>query len=522
VVAQFLRLKLATLGNLLRRPPLQAFGVVVGVLAALALVVFLASVIVSLQDVSADIARAVIIAIGSAVTLAFTVTPLAFGSDDSLEPRRFALLGIPVTKLTLLLTFAALVSIPIVSVAVLAIAQVVAWSRPDGPVGFAVLAVPIIIVTCLLLGRVGSAIATLYLSTRRRREAAGLGVFALVVLLAPALAVLATVDWGSQGLPIIRRVAAVATWTPFGAAWSVPGDAAIGRTDEAVSKLLISLAFVVVLALAWRFLAGRMLVTPRLRERRRAYKGLGWFGALPATPFGAVAARSLSYWSRDARYLVAIAVVPVVPIIMIGTLAIAGIPTDVILWLPVPIMCLFLGWTVHNDVAQDSTAFWLHLSTSTAGSADRLGRIIPPLLIGIPLIGIGTVGTAWIVGNWTVLPALIGLSVCVLLTSLGVSSVTSAALPYPTILPGESPFAQPQATSGVGAAVQALSLLLPAILTAPVIWLVVLGASDPHQYGTALAAGLSIGFIAVVFGVLWGGRVLDKHSPEILEFTLQN
>ncbi|NYF10233.1 ABC-2 type transport system permease protein [Leifsonia sp. AK011] len=522
MVAQFLRLRISTLGNILRRPPLQAFGLIVGFLAAVALVFFLAGVIASLRDGSADIARAVIIAIGSAVLLAFAVAPLAFGADDALEPRRFALLGIPVTKLTLLLSLAALVSIPIVSVAVLAVAQVVAWSRDGGPVGLALLVVPIIVATCVLLGRVGSAIAARYLSTRRRREAAGLAVFALVVLLAPVSAVLATVDWGSQGLPIIRRIATVATWTPFGAVWSVPGDAAIGRMPDALAKLAIAVAFVVVLAVAWRVLVGRMLVTPRLRESRRPYRGLGWFGALPATPFGAVAARSLSYWSRDSRYLVAIAVVPVVPLIMIGTLAIAGIPTDVILWLPVPIMCLFLGWSVHNDVAQDSTAFWLHLSTSTAGSADRLGRIIPPLLIGIPLIAIGTVGTSWIVGNWTVLPALIGLSVCVLLTALGVASVTSAALPYPTILPGASPFAQPQAASGAGAAVQAFSLLIPIALSAPVIWLIVLGAADPHQYGTALAAGLTIGFVAVVFGVLWGGRILDKHSPELLEFTLQN
>ncbi len=522
MVAQFLRLRLSTLGNLLRRPPLQAFGLVVGLLAALGLVIFLATVIGSLRDSSPDIARAVIISIGSAVMLAFTVAPLAFGADDSLEPRRFALLGIPVTKLTLLLSVTALVSIPTVSVAVLAVAQVVAWNRDGGPIALAVLMVPVIVATCLLLGRVGSSVAALYLSTRRRREGAGLAVFALVVLVAPVSAVLATVDWGSQGLPIVRRIAAVATWTPFGAAWSVPGDAAIGRTGDAMAKLVIALAFVAVLALAWRVLVGRMLVTPRLREGHRPYRGLGWFSALPATPFGAVAARSLSYWSRDARYLVAVAVVPVVPIIMVGTLAIAGIPTDIILWLPVPIMCLFLGWSVHNDVAQDSTAFWLHLSTSTAGSVDRLGRIVPPLLIGVPLIAIGTVGTAWIAGNWTVLPALIGLSVCVLLTSLSVASVTSAALPYPTVLPGASPFSQPQAASGAGAAVQAFSLLLPVALSAPVIWLVVLGASDPHQYGTALAAGVSIGFVAVVLGVLWGGRILDKRSPELLEFTLQN
>lgn len=522
MAAQFLRLKLEVLGNIFKRPPLRAFGAAVGILAAIALVVFLARVLVDLQDVSDDIARAVTIVIGSVIMIAFTIAPLAFGADDALEPRRFTLLGIPPTKLTLYLTLAALVSIPVVSVIVLSISQIVTWSSDGRPVGWAFLAALVIVVTSVLLGRVGSSIAGLYLSTRRRREATGLAVFAFLVVLAPAFAVLATVDWGSQGLPIVRRAAAALTWTPFGAAWSIPGDVAIGNTEDATSKLLIALGFLVFLALLWRFLVGRMLVTPRLRERRRPYRGLGWFGALPATPVGAVAARSLSYWSRDARYLVAIAAIPVVPIIMVATLALAGIPTDVIAWIPLPIMCLFLGWSIHNDVAQDSTAFWLHLSTSTSGIADRFGRVIPPLLIGAVLIGLGSVGTAWVVSDWAILPALIGLSSGVLLASLGVASITSAALPYPTVLPGGNPFAQPQGAGGASAAVQALSLLFPLALSAPVVWLLVQGATDPTQYGTALWVGIGIGVVTLVIGVFWGGKLVDRHSPELLEFTLQN
>lgn len=522
MAAQFLRLKLEVLGNILKRPPLQAFGAVVGILTAIALVVFLAGVLVDLQDASNDIARAVTIVIGSAIMIAFTVAPLAFGTDDALEPRKFTLLGIPHTKLTLYITLAALVSIPVVSVIVLAIAQIVTWSSDGRPVGWAFLAALIIIATCVLLGRVGSAIAGLYLATRRARETTGLAVFTVLVLLAPAFAILATVDWGSHGLPIVRRVASALTWTPFGAAWSIPGDVAIGRTDDATSKLLIALGFLVLLAAAWWFLVGRMLVTPRMRERRRPYRGLGWFGALPAAPITAVAARSLSYWSRDARYLVAIAVIPVVPIILVATLVFAGIPTDLIAWIPLPIMCLFLGWSIHNDVAQDSTAFWLHLSTSTSGISDRLGRVIPPFLLGVLLVGLGGVGTAWVIGDWSILPAIIGLSSCVLLASLGVASVTSAALPYPTVLPGGNPFAQPQGAGGASAAVQAFSLLLPLALASPVVWLIFFGGEEWGQASTVLWAGLGIGVVSLAIGVFWGGKLVDRHAPELLEFTLQN
>ena len=54
-----------------------------------------------------------------------------------------------------------------------------------------------------------------------------------------------------------------------------------------------------------------------------------------------------------------------------------------------PIVCLFLGWTVHNDVAYDNTAFWLHVASDVDGRADRLGRLAPPLAIGLPVAVIG-------------------------------------------------------------------------------------------------------------------------------------
>ncbi|MDH6180454.1 ABC-2 type transport system permease protein [Microbacteriaceae bacterium SG_E_30_P1] len=522
MVAQFLRLRLETLGNLIRRPPLQAFGMTIGILAGLALVVFTAGVLGSLRDESPDIARAVVITVGSVVSLIFALGALAFGADDSLEPRRFALLGIPPTRLTVMIGIASLVSIPVLSVLTLSFAQVVGWSENPAAIGYAVLVVPIIVATSALLGRVGSAIAALYLSTQRRREVVGLIAFATVVVAAPGIAALSAVDWGSHGLPIIRRIAAVATWTPFGAAWSVPADAAIGRTDDALLKLGIALGFLVLLALVWRLLVGRMLVSPQLQERRRPYRGLGWFGALPASPLTAVAARSLSYWGRDPRYLVSIAVVPVVALVVVGTLVIAGVPGEIIAWIPVPIMCLFLGWIVHNDVAQDSTAFWLHLSTSTAGYADRLGRIVPPLLIGLPLVVAGSFITVWVTGHPEFLLGVLGLSACVLFSALGVASVFSAAFPYPAVLPGANPFAQPQRTSSASSVVQVAAFVLPLLLAAPVVWFVVTGILDTGDFGTAFFVGLGIGLVALIGGVLWGGSIVDRRAPELLEFTLQN
>jgi ABC-2 type transport system permease protein len=387
----------------------------------------------------------------------------------------------------------------------------------------AMLAAVLIVVTCVLGARVTGAVASVALSTRRAREVVAVVLVGMLAALTPLLAVMASMDWGSQGLPIVRRIAAVLTWTPLGAAWSLPGDLAIGRGAQVPLKLLIATAFIAALWLLWRMLVARMVTSSQREASPRRYSGLGWFERLPATPAGAIAARSMSYWNRDARYRVGLAVIPVVPLIMIGALLIAGVPLPLLLWLPVPVMCLFLGWTVHNDVAHDSTAFWVHISANVSGAADRWGRLAPALAIGIPLVLVGCVATSAIWGNWPALPGLIGLSACLLLFGLGVSSVMSATFPYPAVHPGDSPFAQPQAAAGTGSVVQSLSFSATVLSAAPVAVLAFLGETlSPVWHFAALGAGLIIGGGALAGGVFLGGRILTRRAPELLAFTLQN
>lgn len=522
MVAQFLRLRLALLGNFHRRRPPILVGMIIGTLYALVLAVLVIIGLVALRSMSPDIARTIVIVAGALLFLGFALIPLAFGADDPLDPRRFVLFGIPTTRLCVNLAVAALVSVPAAFLIAVAIAQIATWSADGLSLALAVVVAPVIVATGILLSRLAAGIASVALSTRRRREAAGLGLLVVLAALAPAVGILATLDWDSHSLPILRRIAAVVTWTPLGAAWSVPGDAAIGRTDEIAAKLAIALGFLVVVAVAWRALVGWMLRTPQRAEERRRQSRLGWFDRLPDSAFGAVAARSLSYWSRDARYVLSVAVVPVIPIVMVLALAIGGVPWSVIAWVPVPVMCLFLGWTVHNDVAHDSTAFWMHLSTSISGVADRWGRVIPPLFIGVPLAVAGSVVTVLLTGDGDTLPALLGLSLCVLFVALGVSSVTSAAFPYATVRPGDSPFAQPQAAGGSGSVAQSFSFFLTVLAAVPVVWLIVMAGQDPALYWTAGAVGLGTGLVVLIGGAAWGGSIINRTSPELLEFTLQN
>jgi len=502
---------------------MQLVGMVLALLYSVVLAAVVTYGIGALRSETVDVARAIMIVFGSVIILGFLVLPLVFGADDSIDPRRFSLFGLSARSLTLGLAVAGAVSVPALAVTAFAIAQVVTWNRGPLPVLLAILAAVIIIATCVLASRVSTVVASLFIVSRRARDAAGVALLIVVALAAPLIALLATIDWQSRGLPIARRVASALTWTPLGAIWSVPADAADGHIETAMPKLAIALAFVAVLWLAWRLLVAKLLVTPTSHAGRVGYTGLGWFERLPATPMWVVAARSLTYWSRDSRYRVALAVVPVVPIIMILTLIIAGVPASTIAWVPVPVMCLFIGWAVHNDVAHDNSAFWLHVSSNISGRDDRLGRLAPALFLGLPLALVGGTLSGLIVGAPEIIPAVIGLSVCVLLVALGVSSLISAGFPYAAVHPGDSPFAQPQAAGSAGSVVQTLSFIGIIVATAPVIALAIIGSmSAPFWYWIALAVGLGIGLVVLYFGVLAGARIVSRRAPELLAFTVQN
>jgi ABC-2 type transport system permease protein len=344
-----------------------------------------------------------------------------------------------------------------------------------------------------------------------------------VIASLPVAAFVAVSDYQSQVLPVIRRVASVLEWTPLGVAFSAPAASAAGDTGMVAAQLGIAFGFLVVLVAVWYVLLGRVLSRPERSAVETYRSGLGWFSLMPPTPLGAIAARSLSYWARDARYFVPLAAIPVIPIGMVTALLVAGIDPDVIVWIPVPVMCLFLGWSAHNDVAHDNTALWTHVSAHTHGADDRWGRIIPPLLVGIPLAIGGSFITVAIGGSGKILPGLIGLSLCLLLAGLGISSISSAAFPYAAPLPGHGAFNQPQALVSNSATVQSVTFGLTLLFAAPVLAVVFSNpfvALDAHW--AAFLVGVPLGLIVLVIGVYWGGRIMVRRGPELLALSSQN
>ncbi|MDQ1554816.1 MAG: type transport system permease protein [Microbacteriaceae bacterium] len=523
MVAQFLRLKLRLLANILRRSPMQIVGVILGLLYGIGLTIVVVTVLFALRIVDVELARSIVVTLGSVVVLGYLLVPLAFGVDDTLDPRKFALFGIPSARLANGLALAALIGVPSIAITIISFAQIVTWSRGVLPVFLAIVSAVVIAATCVLGARVTTALAALLLASRRARESTGLIALLAVVSLSPLVAVLASVDWGTDGEIVLARLADVLGWTPLGAAWASPADAAAGDVGAAFLKALIGLAFAGILWLAWRVLVAIMLVSPEREAQVRREPGLGWFGKMPASPAGAIAARSLTYWFRDSRYRISLVMIPIVPGLMIVPLYTAGVFWQDLALIPVPVMCLFLTWSIHNDVAYDNSAIWLHLASNTSGWADRFGRAVPALMLGVPLVIVGSPICAAIYGDWRVLPSLIGVGLCILLSGIGLSSIMSARFPYPAVRPGDGPFMQPQSSGTVAALAQSLSFFAIILISLPSVALGALGLLFGIGWHIAsLIVGSTIGVIMFFLGLGLGSRIFERRGPELLAFTLQN
>ncbi|NYE19964.1 hypothetical protein [Microbacterium immunditiarum] len=474
--------------------------------------------LLSLADAGTDVALTVAVLGGSAVTAGFAIAPIVGGVADPLDPRRFALIGLPTGRLAAVLAVAGLISVPIAALLAAAISSAIMWRDVGVPWGAGAASVVLGVITCALLARTCMALTSLFLRERRSRELSGVFLLAVVVVVVPVGVFLASLEWDGRVPPQLVEAVQILARTPLGAAWAFPGLIAEG--GDAGLSLFVAIATVVVLAGLWALLVHRLLTTTERPASVRERGGLGWFAVAPGTPGGAVAARSLFYWLRDARYLVNIVIIPVAAAVTTIPLLIAGVPPAIVALVPVPFIALFLGWLPHNDVAYDSTAVWMHVGSGVRGFSDRIGRLVPVLFIGIPLLAVAIPVAIVLHGRWAMLPALIGVCASLFLSGLGLSSISSVLAPYAVSHPGESPFEQPQRVGATGAVAQSLVLFGAIVLSVPALWwgwLAIEGDSEAAT--TALWGGAGIGFGVLVVGIAIGSVLFERRGGRIMEFA---
>jgi len=373
----------------------------------------------------------------------------------------------------------------------------------------------------MLYSRCAAAWGTNLAQSRRYREIGTILIFVPLMLMGPLI------TGATQGLKdnasYLPDLASTLAWTPFGAPWALPADVAVGDYGRAVLRVLICLAGLALAVWLWNIALVRAMVNPpRATGAKRAAGKLGFFSLFPATPTGAVAARTATYWFRDPRYSASLIVVPLLPVLLyltgmrdgqFGMLLVVG-----------PLVAFLMSWSISSDVSYDDTAFALHVATGTPGRADRWGRVLGCCVLAVPAVLVVVFASVALSGRWDLLPGVFGASAGVLMAGLGLASVLSARYVTAVPKPGESPFKNPPGGKGLTLAVQGLGMLLLVVICLPQAGLLIAELVTGDQLWGWLNAvfGTALGAFLMWLGVRLGGRDVERRGPELLAQLIKN
>lgn len=516
MVAHLLTLRLLVMRNTLARSPWQLVAVIVGGLYGLGVLAGIFAGLVALSFAPPQLTKTITVLAGSAALLGWIIVPLlTSGIDQTLSVSRLKIFPIGSTRLVAALAVCGILGIPGAVTLLAGVFTAAAWWHQPLVAVAAVATACLAALTCVCGSRLIESLNAGLSARRRYREISGVLILIPLLLLGPLITLLSSgLQGASSSLPALAEGL---SWSPLGAAWSVPGDLATGHSGAAALKTLIALATLGLIVVAWRrSLAAALVSTLQPATKAAASGRIGLFARFPATPTGAVAARALTYWLRDPRYSRQLILIPIFPILLYVNSRTTGL--DGLVSAAGPIVAVLVSLTIFTDLSYDSTAFAAHISARVTGRADRLGRVLAVASFAVPIVVVITIGSVIVTGAWSSLPALLGLSLGLLLSGFGLSSVSSARIVLPVPAPGDSPFA---AKTGAGFTTSVTTLAtwgILAVLALPEIVLAITaGATGSLLLGwIALVTGVGLGTVLLVLGIRIGGRELDARGPELL------
>ena len=519
MVAVLVRLRFRVLATALARNTFQLVAVIMGGLQGVFLLL-LALVGLAVASTAPPAAtQAVVVVGGAALLLGWIVVPLLFGGvEQTLDPVKLARFPVSTRQLMGAMFLVGVTWIPGIVTILISLGAAIAWWMHPVSAVVAIVAGLVGAATCIAGSRLTTSVVGAVL---RGRGARRIGIAALVVLaLISPLAIAAIVGASTGGgdlLAAFTGAVGVLGWTPLGAVWSVPGRIAMGDLAGAAVASAIAIATLLGVILLWRW-----ALQASLRSRgggpSRTVRGgrLGPLGWLPASPTGAVAARSLIYWFRDARLARQLVIIPVLPALMLLWWWLIGID-----WIALaigPVVASLLPLSVFAGLSFDGTAFAAELAAGVRGVFDRLGRAIALLIIATPAVLIVQVVVALVIRRADDLPALVGLSLGILLVAVGVVSVSSARIVVPVPRSGRNPFSAPAgaATTSIVASYAVMGATIVLALPAIGVAIAAMVTRDPLLEWIALVLGVALGVAIAWIGIRVGGRVLDASGPAVL------
>ncbi|MFJ2785179.1 MULTISPECIES: transporter [unclassified Streptomyces] len=420
-------------------------------------------------------ADTVAVLLAGVLALAWTVMPLFIPSgDETLDPSRLVMLPLRPRPLVRALLVASLVGVGPLFTLFLVFGAALSVARGAAGTVFAVLAVPLVTVTCVALSRAVAAANIRLLTSRKGRDLALLS--GLVIAVGMQL-----VNFGAQrlgqagGLESLEPATAVVGWLPPAAAIGAVDAASQGSYAVAAARLLLTAGALAALVHWWRRSLVRLMVEPdgstigaASDAGRERSAGTGRLGRLlPGGRTGAVMERSLRYIWRDpktkAAWVTSLAVGLIVPLFNAfqgtGSIYFACFASAM------------LGIQMYNQFGQDTSAFWMvaqTISTAADAYAELRARALALLVVTLPYTVFVTAVTAGVLGDWSQLPEALGLAFALLGAMLATGAVASASFPYS--IPQDSGYKNVAPGQGALAWISILGgMVTAAVLCAPVI-----------------------------------------------------
>ncbi|MEV6050248.1 transporter [Streptomyces sp. NPDC052107] len=459
---------------------------------------------------------------GTAVlALGWAVLPLFFPTgDETLDPTRLVMLPLRPRPLVRALLAASLVGIgPLFTLLVLAGC---ALSLARGAAGYvvSVVAVALALLVCVALARAVATANVRLLTSRKGRDLAVLS--GLVIAIGAQLVNFGARQLGSAGLGQLQPVADVLSWVPPASAVAAVRAASEGSYGVATAQLLVAAAGLAALIVVWARSLTRLMTAPDASTlqpadaavRSRSATGLGRL--LPQDRTGTVMERSLRYVWRDpktkAAWVTSLAIGLIVPVFN----AVQGTGS-------IYFACFaagMLGIQMYNQFGQDTSAFWMvamAISSPRDAYAELRGRALALLLITLPYAALVTVVTTALLGAWTRLPEVLGLSFALLGAMLATGAWTSARFPYSipqeghkNVVPGQAGLAWISIFGGMIAA----ALLCSPVITLT-IWLHVSAGGADWRW-LLLPVGAAYGATLTWLGLHLAAPRTAARLPEIL------
>ena len=487
---------------------------------------------------------------GSVLAIGWAIVPIFFsGLDGTLDESRFVLFPIEPATLQKGQFLGGFVGIPgVASVLAVLLGLIAYGSQPLLLIVYlvcAVLGLANLMVWARLANRLG-----IMLSANPR-------VANVLMIVAAVLMMSLGFIFGGTATYLMRHWDALLPFlpwlgvTPFGSAYAVPYWLAAGNVPAALGCLVLTLGY---LAGGW-WLWGKNLARSMANVGGSAHHAsaaevaagdLGLFARFPATPRGAVAARTLHSLLKDNRLqMLTVTTVMMYLLLAVGfplfMSATGGSIQGKIGFGPNPeqatqvvnsgVMQLFGFWiyfcTVFTGyymcylVSYDNTAFSLHVLSPLRGIDDRIGRLWGYSILVAPIVVLMVLVASAVNGHLELFPVVLMHQLGVFAAAAGMGCVLDTFITPPVAPPGANPFKNPKNNEGMGkqlllmlsmavvmlsALPGGISVIVYVFLTQNLLTLVIGGVLQ-----LMIGAGLLVG------GVVWGGRRFDRMSPRMLE-----